>query len=164
MEQRPEIVCELTVAGVDMETLEPKHSLTLLYVRCADIYISLWRQSLSVVFRSSKKALTWEKDCIRFSKPHVSSVTRFRYSVIISKIELTSCFTCMSIFKWMFSSNSFLTLDIPSESDWFLWSSFSLLWASWSGVLPLLSSVVRAVPALKENNWAASLIWVGWWW
>ena len=49
--------------------------------------------------------------------------------------------------------NDFPTLDIPSVSDWFLWSSLSLLWASWSGVLPLLSSVVRAVPALKQNYW-----------
>ena len=28
MKEKPEIICELTVAGVDMETLQPEHSLT----------------------------------------------------------------------------------------------------------------------------------------
>ena len=50
--------------------------------------------------------------------------------------------------KFIFSV-SLLTRDIPSDCGEFLCNNFSLLLANCKGVLPLLSRVVTAVPALK---------------
>ena len=54
MKEKPEIICELTVAGVDMETLQPEHSLTdnnstLFSVHCK-IVLHVCYLSISVVF------------------------------------------------------------------------------------------------------------------
>ena len=47
MKEKPEIICELTVAGVDMETLQPEHSLTVNNSTLSDV--KLFRMSLLIV-------------------------------------------------------------------------------------------------------------------